>query len=66
MEIYKFAANNNKYHSQLCLGSIFKDFNTSASHKIYFKGNVDDFTVTYNSIEYSQMLNIKQNNIWTY
>ena len=59
-EIYKFKANNGNvnFPSQFCLGSISNEFDFADSEEVSFKGNVYDFSVDYNAIDKSNILNI--------
>ena len=59
-EIFKFKADNNNvnFPTRFCLGSISNGFSTTESREISFNGNVYDFSVDYNSIDKSDILNI--------
>ena len=68
-EIFKFKAGNKNvnFPTQFCLGSIFNGFNVTESRDVK-NGYVYDFSVDYNSIDKSDILNIhkylmKKNNI---
>ena len=58
--IYKFKADNKyvNFPTQFCLGSIPNGF--SATKEVSLKGNVHDFSVDYNSIDKSDILNIRK------
>ena len=47
-----------KFKAQFCLGSISNGFSNSESRKVSLNGNVYDFSVYYNSIDKSDILNI--------
>ena len=57
---YKFKATNknNNFPSRFCLGSISNGFNSNDLNEVSFKGNMYDFSVDYNSIDKSDILNI--------
>ena len=57
-EIINFKANNNNinFPTQFCLGIISDGF--SATREVSLNGNVYDFSVDYNSIDKSDILNI--------
>ena len=59
-EIVKFKANskNVNFPTQFCLGSISDGFNATESREVSLNGNVYDFSVDYNSIDKSDILNI--------
>ena len=59
-EIFKFKANNKNVNflTKFCLGSIIKWFGTAESRKAFLVGNVYDFSVDYNGIDKSDILNI--------
>ena len=58
-EIFKFKADNNvNFPTQFCLGSISNGFSATESREISLNGNVYDFSVDYNSIDKSDILNI--------
>ena len=59
-EIYKFKADNENvnFTTQFCLGSIFNEFDAFDFREVSLKGNVYDFSVDYNSIDKSDILNI--------
>ena len=59
-EIYKFKASNksNNFPSHYCLGSISNEFDHADTKEISFKGNVYDFSVDYEAIDKSNILNI--------
>ena len=59
-EIYKFKANNksNNFPSHYCLGSISNELDSADTKEVSFKGNVYDFSVDYEAIDKSNILNI--------
>ena len=59
-EIYKFKASNknNSFPSQFYLGNISNKFDRVDTEAVYFKGNVYDFSVDYDVIDKSGILNI--------
>ena len=59
-EIIKFKADNKnvKFLTQFCLGSISDGFSATESREVSLNGNVYDFSVDYNSIDKSDILNI--------
>ena len=58
-EIYKFnAINKNNFTSQFCLRSISNKFDRVDTEEVSFKGNVYDFSVDYDAINKSNILNI--------
>ena len=59
-EIYKFKADNKNinFPTQFCLGSISNGFSNTEFTEVYLNGNVYDFSVGYNSIDKSDILNI--------
>ena len=59
-EIFKFKADNENvnFPTQFCLGSISNGFSNTESRKVSLNGNVYDFSVDYNSIDESDILNI--------
>ena len=59
-EIYKLKASNksNNFPSQYCLGSISNEFDRVDTKEVSFKGNVYDFSVDYEAIDKSNILNI--------
>ena len=50
--------NNVNFPTQFCLGSISNGFRATESREVSLNGNVYDFTVDYNSIDKSDILNI--------
>ena len=62
-EIFKFKANNKNvnFPIQFCLGSIFNGFSAAESREVSLNGNVYDFSIDYNSIDKSNILNIHKN-----
>ena len=61
-EIFKFKAGNENvnYPTQFCLGSISNGFNPTESREVSLNRNVYDFSVDYNSIDKSDILNINK------
>ena len=61
-EIFKFKAGNKSvnFSTQFCLGSISKGFSTTESREASLNGNVCGFSVGYNSIDKSDILNIRK------
>ena len=59
-EIFKLKANNGNgnFPTQFCLGSISNGFSATESREVSLSGNVHDFSVHYNSINKSDILNI--------
>ena len=57
-EIFKFKADN--FLTQIGLGSIYNRFDATESREVSFKGNVYDFSVDYNTIDKSDILNIHE------
>ena len=59
-EIFKFKADskNINFPTQFCLESISNAFSTTESRDVSLNGNVYDFSVDYNSIDKSDILNI--------
>ena len=59
-EIFKFKANNKivNFPKQFFLGSIANGFSATESREVSLIGNVYDFSVNYNSIDKSDILNI--------
>ena len=69
-EIFKFKADNKNvnFSTQFFLGSIFNWFNATDPREVFLNRNQYDFSVDYNSINKSNMLNnheyfITKNNI---
>ena len=69
-EIFKFKAcnKNANFPTQFCLGSISNGFSATESREVSLNENMYDFSVDYNSIDKSDILNINkylmaQNNI---
>ena len=58
-EIFKFKADNKnvKFQTPFCLGSISNGFSANESREVSLNGNVYDFSVDYNSIDKSYILN---------
>ena len=61
-EIIKFKANNKNvnFPSRLCLGSISDGFSSNESREVSINRNVYNFSVDYNSIDKSDILNIQK------
>ena len=59
-EIFKFKTDNKTFNfsTQYCLGSISNGFSAHESREISLNGNVYDFSVDYDSIDKSDILNI--------
>ena len=59
-EIFKFQANkkNVNFPTQFCFGSISNGFSATESRAVSLNGNVHNFSVNYNSIDKSDILNI--------
>ena len=59
-EIFKFKGDNKNtnFPAQFCLGSISNGFSATESREVSLNGNVYDFSVDYNSIDKSDILNI--------
>ena len=59
-EIFKFKADNKNVNflTQFCLGSISNGFTATESREVSLNENVYDFSVDYNSIDKSDILNI--------
>ena len=61
-EIIKFKADskNVNFPTRFCLGSISDGFSATESTEVFLNGNVYDFSVDYNSVDKSDLLNIQQ------
>ena len=61
-EILKFKADNKNvnFPTQFCLGSISNGFRATESREVSLNGNVYDFSVDYNSMDKSGILNIQK------
>ena len=59
-ELFKFKANNKNinFPNQFCLGSISNGFSANESREVSLSGNVNDFSVDYNSIDKYDILKI--------
>ena len=59
-EIFKFKADNGSvnFPFQFCLGSISNGFGATEYRDVSLKGNIYDFSVDYNAIDKSDILNI--------
>ena len=69
-EIFKFKTDNKNvnFPTQFCLGSLSNGFSATESREVSLNGNVYDFSVDYNSVDKSDILNIhkyliKKNNV---
>ena len=62
-EIFKFKADdkNVSFPTQFCLGNISNRFSVTESREVSLNGYVYDFSVDYNSIDKSDILNIHKN-----
>ena len=62
-DIFSFKADNENvnFPTQLCLESICTGFSTTESREVSLNGHVYDFSVDYNSIDKSDILNIQKN-----
>ena len=58
--MYNFKADNGNFNfpSRFCLGSTSNDFDRDDLKEVSFKGNVYDFSVDYDAIDKSDILNI--------
>ena len=61
-EVFKFKAGkkNVNFETQFCLGRISNSFSNTESREIPLNGNVYHFSVDYNSIDKSDILNINK------
>ena len=61
-EIFKLQVCNQNFNfpTQFCLRSIFNEFTATKSGEVSLNGNVYDFSVNYNSIDKSYILNIQK------
>ena len=59
-EIFKFKANNKNinFPFQFCCGSIYNVFSAHESREVSLNGNAYDFSVDYNFVDKSNILNI--------
>ena len=59
-EIFEFKADNKNvnFPTRFCLRRTSDGFNTTESREVSLNGNVYDFSVDYNSIDKSDILNI--------
>ena len=59
-EVYKFKADdkNVNFPTQYCLGSISNKFDAADSRQLSLKGNVYDFSVDYDTVNKSDIINI--------
>ena len=60
--IFKFKADNKNFHftTQFCLGSISNVSSVAESREVSLNENVYNFSVDYNSIDKSDILNIQK------
>ena len=56
--MFKAANGNVNFPTHYCLGSIAHRFGVTEPREVSFKGNVYDFSVDYNAIDKSDILNI--------
>ena len=58
--VFKFKAHNNNvnFPTEFCLGSVFNGVSTTESIEVSLNGNVYDFSVDYNYIDTSDIVNI--------
>ena len=59
-EIFKLKGDNNSFPTQFCLGSIPNGFSATDSREVSLNRNVYDFSVDYNSIDESDIINIRK------
>ena len=61
-DIFKFKANNKNvnFSTQFCLGSVSNRFSATESREVSLNGNKYDFSVNYNSIDKSDLLNTRK------
>ena len=59
-DVFKFKADNNNVNflTQFCFRSISNGFSATGSRKVSLNRNVYDFSIDYNSIDKSDILNI--------
>ena len=59
-EFFEFKADNKNvnFPTRFCLGSISDGFSATESREVSLNGSVSDFSVDYNSIDESDVLNI--------
>ena len=59
-EIFKFKADNKNlnFPTHLCLGSISNGFGAIGYREVSLKGNVYEFSVNYNTVDKSDIVNI--------
>ena len=59
-EIFTFQVDNKNvnFPTQFCLGNISNEFSNTESREVSLNGNVYDFSVDFNSIDKSNILNI--------
>ena len=61
-EIFKFKANNKNvnFPTRFCLAGISDEFSSTEPREVSLNGNVCDFSVYYNSVDKSDILNIHE------
>ena len=61
-EIFKFKTDNKNvsFPIQFCLGGISNGFSATESREVSLNGNVNNFSVDYNSIYKSEIFNIQK------
>ena len=57
-EIFIFQSRQYNFPTQFCLGSISNGFSITESREVSSKGNIYDFSVDYNPLDKSGILNI--------
>ena len=55
---FKTGNKNVNFSTRFCLGSISDEFSSTEPREVSLNGNVHDFSVDYNSIDKSDILNI--------
>ena len=62
-ETFKFKAGNKNFNfpTQFCLGSISNGFGATESREVSLKDNVYNFSINYNAVNKSVILNIHKN-----
>ena len=61
-EIFKFKSDNKNFNfpTRFCLGSVSNGCNNTESREVSLNGNVHDFSLDYNFIDKSDIINIHQ------
>ena len=59
-EIFKLKGDNKSFPTQFCLGSIPNGFSAPDSREVSLNRNVYDFSVDYNFIDESDIINIRK------